>query len=411
MTQELAEGDISMTEGDRCPVAHVKWSGPPRPALAGHEMFDSLRAAAPVVKIPYGTDGLYVVTQHDLSLLVGQNASLFPQPSTSMETGDPTKFIFIPQQLNGPEHLAWRRLLAPYFSPGKVEGWEPKVRALAASLVDGLVEKGECDFVSEFALRYPTAIFLQIFGLPLDELDNFLKWESAILHPEGDDPVENRRNAIEAQTAVVAYFAQMIIERRKMSPEDQPAGIATDALNWQIQGRPVTDDELVRFYLLMFMAGLDTVTSELSYGMYHLARHPEQRQQLVDDPSLAPAVTEELLRVYPIVNPARQASQDTEIAGCPISAGDFVIMSLASAGRDDSQHVNATTVDFLSPMSSHITFGVGPHRCLGSHLAREELIIAYEEWHKRIPNYWVDERPMEATAGMMALNTLPLRWK
>ncbi|HBJ73332.1 MAG TPA: cytochrome P450, partial [Actinobacteria bacterium] len=299
---------------------------------------------------------------------------------------------------------------APYFSPGKVEGWEPKVRALAASLVDSLVDRGECDFVADFALRYPTAIFLQVFGLPGDQLDNFLKWESAILHPEGPDPVENRRVAIEAQTAVTVYFTQMIAELRAMAPEDRPVGIATDALDWQINGRAVSDDELIQFYLLMFMAGLDTVTSELAYGMYHLARHPEHRQQLLDDPSLASSVTEELLRFYPIVNPSRQASQATEIAGCPIKPGDFLIMSLPSAGRDEAQYENAGEVDFHRPMTSHLTFGVGPHRCLGSHLAREELTIAYEEWHKRIPNYWVDERPMEATAGMMALNSLTLKW-
>lgn len=411
MTQELTEREISITAGETCPVAHITWSGPARPALAGHEMFDQLRAVAPIVKVPYGLNGFFLVTEHETALQVTQDAKTFPQPAFSMETGDPNKFILIPQQLNGPDHMAWRRLLAPYFSPGKVAGWEDGVRARAVSLIDEIVDSGECDFVKDFALRYPTAIFLQIFGLPLDQLDNFLEWESAILHPEGVDPVENRKDAVAAQTAVTQYFAQMIVDRRAMDPKDRPAGIATDALNWQIAGRDISDDELNRFYLLMFMAGLDTVTSELSYGFYHLATHPEHRQQLADNLALASKVTEELLRAYPIVNPSRQASKDTEIAGCPVSAGDFVVVSLPSAGRDEAQHHNALEVDFNRPMSSHITFGAGPHRCLGSHLAREELNIAYEEWHRRIPNYWVDEQPLEATAGMMALNSLPLRWK
>jgi cytochrome P450 len=411
MTQETNQQEISITPGEACPVAHITWSGPARPALAGHAMFDELRAAAPILKVPYGAKGFFLVTEHEAALQVTQDSKTFPQPSVSMETGDPTKFILIPQLLNGADHMAWRRLLAPYFSPGRVEGWEEGVRSRAVSLIEGLVEKGSCDFVKDFALRYPTAIFLQIFGLPLDQLDDFLTWESAILHPEGPDPIENRKNAVAAQTAVTQYFAQMINDRRAMDPKDRPAGIATDALNWQIADRPVSDDELTRFYLLMFMAGLDTVTSELSYGFLHLATHPEHRQQLADNLELAPKVTEELLRAYPIVNPGRQAAVDTEIAGCPIHVGDYVVVSLPSAGRDEAQHPNALEVDFNRPMSSHITFGAGPHRCLGSHLAREELNIAYEEWHRRIPNYWVDENPTEATAGMMALNSLQLRWK
>jgi cytochrome P450 len=374
-------------------------------------MFDELRAVAPILKVPYGIDGFYLVTEHESALRVTQDAKTFPQPSASMETGDPSKFVLIPQQLNGADHMQWRRLLAPYFSPGKVEGWEDGVRSRAVSLIDEILERGECDFVKDFALRYPTAIFLEIFGLPLDELDNFLEWESAILHPESADPIENRNNAVAAQTAVTAYFANMIVERRAMNAEDRPAGIATDALAWQIGERPVADDELIRFYLLMFMAGLDTVTSELAYGFYHLATHPEHRQQLADDLALAPKVTEELLRAYPIVNPARQAAQDTEIAGCPVKAGDFVVVSLPAIGRDENQHPNGMEVDFHRQMNSHLTFGAGPHRCLGSHLAREELNIAYEEWHRRIPNYWIDHEPSEATAGMMALNSLPLRWK
>jgi len=381
--------------------------------MAGYEMLDQLRAAGPIVRVPYGVDGFYMVTDHENALKVAQDARTFPQVGHVMETGEASQFELIPETLNGPEHVKWRRLLAPYFSPGKVESWDEKVRERAIELIEGLVALGECDFIADFSLRFPTAVFLEIMGLPVDELDMMLKWELAILHPEGDDLEANQVEMLEAQMAVTQYFMGVIADRRAMPEEERPAGIVTDALSWRIDGDLVPDQDLLSFYLLMFMAGLDTVTAELAYGFMHLATHPEDRQRLLDDPALAPKVTEELLRAYPIVNPPREVTVATEIAGCPVKPGDFIVLSLPCAGRDDAQHPNGAVVDFDRPTTSHLTFGAGPHRCLGSHLARHELMVAYEEWHKRIPNYWIAEssHPTEATGGMMTLNSMQLQWR
>jgi cytochrome P450 len=204
----------------------------------------------------------------------------------------------------------------------------------------------------------------------------------------------------------------MIAERRAMAREERPEGLATEALDWTIDGEPVTDADLLSFYLLFFMAGLDTVTAELGYGLRHLATHPEHRRRLVEEPELIPKAAEELLRAYSIVNTARDVAEDTEVAGCPVRKGDVVIVSFPAAGRDDNAYENAKEVDFDRPVINHLAFGAGPHRCLGSHLARHELVVAYEEWHKRIPEYRLDEdaQQLEASGGMMTLNTLPLTW-
>jgi len=381
--------------------------------MAGYEMFDQLRAAGPIVRVPYGKGEFFLVTDHEQALRVTQDAKTFPQPGHSMDTGEATQFELIPETLNGPEHVKWRRLLAPYFSPGKVESWDEKIRERAVELIEALVPLGECDFVSDFSLRFPTAVFLGIMGLPVEELDDMLKWELAILHPEGDDLDASQAEQQAAQMAVTQYFMQVIADRRAMPLDERPPGIVTDALSWTIDGELVPDKDLLSFYLLMFMAGLDTVTAELAYGFMHLATHPQDRQQLVDHPEIGPKVTEELLRAYPIVNTAREVTVETEIAGCPVKPGDFVMVSLPSAGRDDAQHPNGVVVDFDRPTTSHLTFGAGPHRCLGSHLARHELLVAYEEWHKRIPNYWIAEssHPTEATGGMMTLNSMQLQWR
>ena len=412
-TKAVAPAPVTFEEGAHCPIAHITWTGAPRAAMSGHAMLDELRHAGPIVEIPYLSTKFYMVTQHDVALEVAQNAKLFPQQVHDMETGERVPYTFIPQMLNGPEHTTWRRLLASYFAPGKINAIDDRIRARAAELVNGLVDKGECDFVQDFALRFPTSVFLGMMGLPVDQLDMMLEWETSILHPDEPDPMVARDKAQAAQGAVTQYFAGMIAERRAMAPEDRPAGIATEALDWQIDGRQVTDQELLQFYLLMFMAGLDTVTAELTYGFAHLANNPEDRQRLVDEPEIVDRVTEELLRAYPIVNIPREVSEDTVIAGCPVKAGSFVVVSLPSTGRDEKQHDDPLNVDFDRETKSHLTFGAGPHRCLGSHLARHELSIAYEEWHKVIPNYWVPEgyEATESTGGMMALTSLPLRWK
>jgi cytochrome P450 len=321
-------------------------------------------------------------------------------------------FLLIPENLNGPEHTKWRRLLAPHFSPGRIQSWDSRIRSRATLLIEGLIDRGECDFVRDFALRYPTAIFLEIMGLPAEDLDMLLEWETAILHPAGEDPSANLGQMQAAQIAVTGYFADVIARRREVPTAERVPGLVTEALDWRIDGEPVSDDELLRFYLLMFMAGLDTVTAELGYGFLHLATHPQDRRRLVTEPEVADHAVEELLRAYPIVNVPREVVRETEIAGCPVKPGDFVILSYPSAGRDDSTYPAAREVDFDRDHTSHLTFGAGPHRCLGSHLARHELLVAYQEWHRRIPEYELQPAApfTEATGGMMTLNSLPLRW-
>jgi cytochrome P450 len=413
MMQQPAVGSDheSHEVAQQCPVAHVTWEGPPRAALAGYRMLDELRREGPLHKVEQGV-GFFLVTRHEDALQVAQNPKVFPQTLKVLATGEESPFELVPETLNGPLHTTWRRLLGPYFSPGRIEALHDKIVARAAGLIDGLMARGECDFTSEFALRYPTGIFLDLMGLPVEQLDDFLAWETAILHPDfsAGPPQEVMQRA---QAAVTEYFVRVIAERRAMDPAARPPGLVTEALSWQIDGQQVSDADLLSFYLLMFMAGLDTVTAELGYGFLHLATHPQDRQRIVQRPDLIPGAVEELLRLYPIVNTPREAAVDTEVAGCPVRAGDLVMISYPSAGRDEARYDDSLTADFERSARSHITFGAGPHRCLGSHLARHELLVAYQEWHKRIPEYWLKPgaETTEASGGMMTLNALPLQWQ
>jgi cytochrome P450 len=173
----------------------------------------------------------------------------------------------------------------------------------------------------------------------------------------------------------------------------------------------VTDNDLLAFCLLMFMAGLDTVAMQLSYSMYHLAQHPDDRRRLVESPSLWDSAVEEFLRYYAFVSPSRKVMKDTEIAGCPVKAGQMVWLPLASANRDPEEFPEADTVLIDRTPNRHLAFGAGPHRCLGSHLARQELLIGLTEWHKRIPDYHLDAHvPVREHGGQVGLDNLPLVW-
>jgi cytochrome P450 len=394
-----------------CPVSDAVWNGADRPALAGYALLDGLRLGGPLARLSQGT-GWYLVTQHETVRRVAQDAVVFRQSKKLAGSDQVMSFELIPETLNGPDHTKWRRLLAPYFSPKRVASWEPRIRERAAALIDGLVDRHECDLVADFALRYPTAMFLELMGLPLEDLDMMLGWETTILHPRFEEGPAAMQLFERSQAEVMNYFVAAIADRRAMSRGERPEGLVSEALEWRLDDAPVSDEDLLSFYMLMFLAGLDTVTAELGYGFLHLATHPADRRRLVEDPSLIPRASEELLRLYSIVNASREASVDTEIAGCPVAKGEVVMLSFPSAGRDEAVFPDALTADLDRTGAGHLAFGAGPHRCLGSHLARHELIVAYEEWHKRIPEYRLkpDATCMEASGNMMTLNSLPLEW-
>jgi cytochrome P450 len=409
-TAESQNTDEPLVVGT-CPVSDTVWNGPDRPALAGYALLDELRSAGPILRLSQDKSW-YLITEHEVVRRVAQDHEIFRQTRKLAGSDQEMAFELIPETLNGEDHTKWRRLLAPYFSPKRVASWDARIRSRAAALVDGLVDRHECDLVADFALRYPTAMFLDLMGLPHEDLDMMLAWETAILHPHFDDGPAAMALFERSQAEVMEYFVTAIADRRAQPRDRRPEGLVTEALDWRIDDGPVKDEDLLSFYMLMFLAGLDTVTAELGYGFLHLATHPRDRQRLVDDPSVIPRASEEMLRLYSIVNASREAAVDAQIAGCPVAKGEVIMLSFPSAGRDEAAFQDALRTDFDRGDGAHLAFGAGPHRCLGSHLARHEMIVAYEEWHKRIPEYRLKTGAtyMEASGNMMTLNSLPLEW-
>ena len=375
-----------------------------QPVNSHQDELDRLRARYPFFWSSWA-QGFWVLTGIESIRDAYQDPRTFSSSAMVAYEPDPP-YMWIPEQLDPPLHTKWRQLLAPRFSPGSINRLEDRVRQRCIELIEPFADRGHVDFLRDFARRYPTSIFMELMGLPTAEADKFMKWEEEILHlPSDQDP--DRSRAYTAMNEVNAYFGDLI-EARRQEPRDD---LVSEALAWRIDGEAIPTDALLSFCLLMFMAGLDTVTIQLSYSWWHLATHDDDRRRIVSDPSIIPSAIEELLRYYSFVAPARKVMTDVEHHGCPMKEGDMVLLPLCAATRDPAAFVDADKVILDRQVNNHVAFGVGPHRCLGSHLARRELKVAFEEWHKRIPEYRLPEGiEVLQHGGMFGIDNLELVW-
>ncbi|MFD5625622.1 cytochrome P450 [Streptomyces sp. NPDC127072] len=349
--------------------------------------------------------GFWVVTDGAAVQEALQDWRTFSNTSVTALEPNP-RFLWIPEMLDPPLHSKWRRLLGKDFSPNAVAAREQEVRKVAADMIDRVKDSGGVDVLDEFARRFPTLIFMRLMGLPEDDLATFLEWVHELLHLSyGEDPDGARQMA--AMNAVSDYFEEQIALRRQAPRDD----LLSRAMTWRIDGELIDDRDMHAFCVLMFQAGFDTVPISIGWALYHFATHPELREAIVADPSLIATSVEETLRVYSFVVPARKAAKDVEIGGCPVKAGEMVMLPLAVTNRDPERFENPLEVDPHRETTNHIAFGSGPHRCLGSHLARLELNVAVEEWHKRIPDYRLAPgQDLEQHGNMYGIKSLRLEW-
>ena len=400
----MSTDEISLENPTGCPVINYEaLDQASAPAGSQFALFDRLREQAPIFTGVAGEHQYFLLTRMEEIRASFQNGKVFTNESVTAYEPDPP-FKWIPEMLDGKLHVAWRQLLGPLWVPSAVEKLEPKLRQRFGEVLDAIADKGSCEVVADIALLYPNVIFMDLMGLPRADADQFQAWEVAVLHQPAADP----ETQLGVMLEVIGYFTELIAERRRQPQEDMLSYV----LGSKIDGEPIPEDDVLAFCLLMFLAGLDTVATQLTFNFWHLATHPEDRRRIVEDPSLIPLANEELLRYYSFVAPSRKVSADTEILGCPIKAGTMVSMPLNAANRDPREFPDADKVVIDRQGNRHAAFGMGPHRCLGSNLARAELRIAMEMWHERIPDYRV-ERDFEVLehGGQTGISALKIEWE
>ena len=292
--------------------------------------------------------------------------------------------------MDAPRHTALRAIVSRAFTPKRVADLEPRIRAVASELVGELAVDGGGDVVDELAGPLPARVMGELLGIPREQIDEFRAWTDKLLtttSPEESGEIGGR---------VYGLFAGLLEERRRSPADDLMSAL----LAAEVDGARLTDDELLGFCFLLVLAGNDTTTSLIGNGSALLARHPDERALLVDDPALIPNAVEEMLRVdAPTQVLPRTAMRDVDKHGEVIPAGARVMVCFGAGNLDERAFPDPDRFDVRRRFDRHLAFGHGPHFCLGAALARLEATIAFEELLRQVPAFELAAEPVRVRSS------------
>lgn len=299
--------------------------------------------------------------------------------------------------LDPPEHTLMRKLVSRIFTPRAVAEMESTAREIVTHYLDRVVDTGECDLVADFTGPFPMDVISVVLGVPEADRAELRRYADQILVRE-DGSMQMPEVALDGFASIVSYFASDLPARRAAT---RP-GLITELARAEVDGRALTDEELLGFALLFIIAGHETTTKMVANAVELLSRHPDQRTALVSDLSLVPGCVEEVLRYHNSTQYMhRTLTRDVELHGRTMHTGDSVLLLIGSANHDEREFgPDADRFDITRAPGRHIAFGYGPHFCLGAGLARLEGRVALEEIHRRLPDYDVDhERTVRFHSG------------
>jgi cytochrome P450 len=370
-----------------------------------------LRAECPVARSElFG--GYWVLTRYADIKRALADPETFSSSSPIIPRLEAEEFLgSIPVTLDPPEHTGYRRILAPLFSPKRLAGLADEVRKLARSLIaDMLGTAGPVDFMQGFAVPLPAATLLRTLGLPDGDLDLLLRYKDAMLTDQFSPDADVRRRYLERTVPeITAYFGRQIELRRER--DNAPDDFFTGIVHARFRGeRGLSDAEIVDIVAQHISAALDTSTSQLALHMAWFAEHQDRWRELIEHPSRIPGAVEELLRHHSIVTPGRILLRDTEVGGVPMRKGDMVALVLAGSAFDAEQFPDPHAVDFERAPNRHLTFGGGPHQCLGANLARLQLRVSLQELTTALPAFRLagGTRPRRTPGIVMGCESLHL---
>ena len=311
-----------------------------------------------------------------------------------------------PVNIDPPKHTGYRKVLLPMFTPKSVNHMEAAVRETCDMLIAKVAEsaengRGTCDFVSEFAMPFPTYIFLSLMGMPIDMAGQFFQWEQDLLHGTS---MEGR---VIAARSILAYLEGHLAQQ-KIAPATP---LMEAIMGAEIDGKKLNDGEVLGMFYTFYVGGLDTVYSSLGWIFRHLAQDQALQQRLRDNPQDIPAAVEEFERGYPVARPTRTVVHDCTFHGVPMRKGEFVILPTYIAGRDPAAYPDPHRID-IDRKARNITFATGPHTCLGVFLAKREIRIVIEAFLSRFRNIRMPEGAGYDyhVGGVFGVDRLPLQW-
>lgn len=297
-----------------------------------------------------------------------------------------------------PHHKPSRMLLLPAFTPQAIAPYVPVTRRICNELLDRIEGRADCDAAIDFAQHVPVRVIAAMLGVPEEDGDLFRRWIHVMLDDTVRDSPESADKFVAVSREMDAYFKHHVEKRTTFDGPD----LISFMMRARFDGRELTERHFYGTLRLLLIAGIDTTWSAIGASLWHLARTPGDRRRLVAEPALIPTAVEEFLRAYAPVTMARHVRRDGAIAGCPVKAGEMVLLAFPAANRDPAAFPDPDKVIIDRQDNRHVAFGLGIHRCAGSNLARMEIQVALEEWLRRLPAFALDPtRQVTWSAGQV----------
>ncbi len=398
---------MPVSEEDRISLSHAEsFQDHTKP----HEIFTQFRAEEPVAWCPepWGGPGFWSITKYDDIQEISKLPSIFSSdarfggitlPSQEMfrnrEGVDPKARRQGPAELaqfeggrsmimmDPPEHTAHRRMVAPGFTPQTLDALRPRIRDRAVAILDSIGEAGECEFVSSVAAELPIQMLAELFDVPQENRHKLFEWSNMIIGGEDPDIAISREQVMGAYMELAGY-AMQLYEARKESPGND---LITMLVQTEVNGEPVSVADYLSAFILLVVAGNETTRNSISGGTVALSEHPEERQKLIDDPSLLQNAVDEIIRwVHPVIYMRRTAVEDYEIRGVKIKKGDKLALWYMSGNRDEEKWDDPFSFNVSRDGPRHLSFGYGQHLCIGWRLAEMQLSVLLEEMLARYPD-------------------------
>ncbi len=384
--------------------------------LDPHPHFRWMREHAPVYwqEDVDAQGGLWGVTRYDDIMFCSKHPEIF----CSGKSSRPEPGSWIPSMINldDPLHKRRRNLVNRGFTPRRVDDHEAGIRQLCKELIDAVSERGECDFVNDVARWVPMVVIGDMLGVAPGDRDMLLRWSDEMLGGGAAAEIEDdaeRRAYTRGVVDEYMRYAHDVVSARRQKPTDDLMSVLVSS---ELGGDRLDDEEILQESLLILIGGDETTRHVMTGGLLELLRNPDQKQRLVDDPSLIPTAVEEMLRwVSPIQNMNRTLTRDHELGGQKLREGERVLLLYPSGNRDERAFERADAFDVGRTPNEHVAFGgFGTHFCLGASLARLELRVLFEELLRRLPDIELagDDAglPLRPSNFIVGLEAMPVRF-
>ena len=317
-------------------------------------------------------------------------------------------YAMVPTKMDPPEHTPYRKVLDKGLNLAQMRKVEDRVKGIAVELIEGFMHRGECAFEVEYARVFPVRVFMALCDLPLSDVPHLTELAEQMTRPAGRTPAEMGQSLEKANRGFFDYVRPIIAARTGKQGDD----LITVMVNSQVDGEAMSDENTLGLISLLLLGGLDTVVNFLCFVMIYLARHPDKVEELRADPLKLKRSAEEMFRRFPVVSDARMVTMDMSYQGVELKRGELILLPTVLHGLEESSNPDAWTLEPARKGISHSTFGAGPHRCAGMHLARMEVIVTLQEWLSRIPAFHLkdDSAPRYRAGIIAAVDNVPLVW-